>query len=305
MKNIFKGFLASSTAISLLASMLCGQKVKGKPTIQSKARPAIFAVINDGTGIEPIAYVENGKLVAVGDTATDQSDLAKTYYKTGAKYDLIFGGVSNGAVTVARSNVGTDCGGSSAEVSVNSPKVKLKGFVMGLTTNIPAKAKASGLRRMPSAAERSAIEALVRGEYAKHKVAPAAYKQLHYQNLTAVDVDNDGTAELIGSYWCTPKTDERDLLFFIAAKDDSGKYSFNYSDYQVITPDKVMSGELKDVEDGIYQTLLLDIFDYDGDGTAEIFAIGKAFEGNNYSAFKRSSGKWTKVLDAYDYRCGY
>jgi hypothetical protein len=94
-------------------------------------------------------------------------------------------------------------------------------------------------------------------------------------------------------------------LFFIAAKSAAGKYAFNYSDFQVVTPDKVMSGELKDIEDGVYQTLLLDAFDYDNDGVAEIFTLSKAFEGNNYSAFKRENGKWTKVLDAYDYRCGY
>ncbi|MGH7784557.1 MAG: hypothetical protein ACREO5_12035, partial [Candidatus Binatia bacterium] len=97
----------------------------------------------------------------------------------------------------------------------------------------------------------------------------------------------------------------RGLLFFIAEKGSNGKYAFNYSDYQSVTPDKVMSGNMKDLDDGIYQTLLLDTFDYDGDGTAEIFTIGKAFEGNNYSVFKRTGGKWTKALDAYDYRCGY
>jgi len=141
--------------------------------------------------------------------------------------------------------------------------------------------------------------------HAKQKVPAAAYKQLHYHNLTAVDVDKDGVAELIGSYWVEPKTSERGLLFFIAEKGSNGKYAFTYSNYENYTADKVMSGELKDLEDGIYQTLLLDTFDFDNDGTAEIFTISKAFEGNNYSVLKRTAGKWAKILDAYDYRCGY
>jgi len=306
MKKKFRRFLALLFLIALCAPALCAQKVRPKPVTPAKTKPLIFAVIYDGTGIEPIAFVENAKLVAGGgDAGADESDLAKTYYKTGARYDLIFGGAPNGTVTVAKSNVGTDCGGSSAEVSVQSSKAKLKGLVMGLATNITPKAKGSGMRRMPTAAERSEIDALVRAEYARHKVPSASYKQLHYHNLTAVDVDKDGVAELIGSYWVTPNASERGLLFFVAQKGSNGKYVFNYSNYESYAADKVMSGELKDLEDGVYQTLLLDIFDFDNDGTAEIFTISKAFEGNNYSALKRTEGKWTKVLDAYDYRCAY
>jgi hypothetical protein len=306
MKNTIVRILTLSCLAASCVTGLHAQKAKPKPAASVKPKSVIFAVIYDGTGIEPIAFVEGGKLIASGgDAGADNSGLSKTYYKTGAKYGLIFGGVSNGTVTVKKSNVGTDCGGSSAEVSVESSKAKLKGFVMGLATNIMPKTKGSGLRRMPTPVERSEIETLVRAEYVKQKVPASAYKQLHYHNLTAVDVNNDGVPELIGSYWVEPKTSERGLQFFIAEKGANAKYAFNYSDYQDVTPDKVMSGELKDVEDGIYQTLLLDVFDYDNDGTAEIFTIGKAFEGNNYATFKRSGGKWTKVLDTYDYRCAY
>lgn len=305
MKNNTRRLIALALMAAFCSQASVAQTGKPKKGIPAKARPAIFAVIDDGKVIEPIAFVEGGKLVANGgDAGPDASGLAKTYYSTGAKYDLIFGGVSNGSVSVSKSNVGTDCGGSSADVSISSSK-SLKGFVMGLATNITPKSKASGLRRMPTAGERSGIEPLIRAEYAKHKVPAAAYKQLHYHNLTAVDVDNDGTAELIGSYWVAPKTTERGLLFFIAEKGSNGKYTFSYSDYQDVTPDKVMSGNMKDLDDGIYQTLLLDAFDFDGDGTAEIFTLSKAFEGNNYSVFKRVGGKWTKDLDAYDYRCAY
>ena len=290
---------------SLCASGISAQKAKPKPTSSGKAKPAIFAVINNGTTVEPIAIVNNGKLLAgAGDPASENSDLAKNYYKTGTRYTLIFGGAPNGTVSITKSNVGSECGGSSADVSVQSAK-KLSGFVMGLATNIVPAAKAAGVRRTPTAAEKTEVEALVRAEYAKHNVPASAAKQLRYHNLTAMDVDGDGNIELIGSYWVAPKTKERDLLFFIATKNAAGKYAFNYSDFQAVTPDKVMSGELKDIEDGIYQTLLLDALDYDNDGVAEIFTLSKAFEGNNYSAFKRESGKWTKVLDTYDYRCGY
>jgi hypothetical protein len=289
----------------LCVSSSSAQKAKSKAASVGKARSAIFAVIDNGTTIEPIAVVDNGKLVAGAEGAgPENSDLAKTFYKAGSRYNVIFGGVPNGTVTIAKSNVGTECGGSSANVSVESTRAKLTGFVMGLATNMASKNKASGLRRMPAPGEKLEIEALVRAEYAKNKVAASAYKQLHYYNLTAVDVDNDGIPEMIGSYWIAPRKEQRDLLFFVAEKGASGKYSFTHSDYTAVTPKDLMSGDPKDL-DTMGGELLLDLFDYDSDGVSEIFTVVKAFEGNNYHVYKRQNREWTKIFETYDYRCAY
>jgi hypothetical protein len=45
--------------------------------------------------------------------------------------------------------------------------------------------------------------------------------------------------------------------------------------------------------------------DVDGDRTAEIFTIARAFEGNNYLIYRRSGGKWEKMFESYSYRCAY
>ncbi len=291
--------------LTVCSVSVIAQKVHPKPS--PKTEQIIFAVIYDGSALEPVAALQNGKLVE----SSSHEDTYKSkpfsdfYYKADSKYDLIFGGVSSGTVTITSSNVGKDCGGISAEISVESTKAKLNGFVMALATNIKIKTPKSSMRRTPTAAEKSQIEALVRAEYAKHKVPAASYKHLRYNNLTALDTNGDGVAELVGSYWVAPKNSERGLLFFIAEKGKTGKYSFNYSEYKNYTADNVMSGELKHLEEGIYQNLLLDVFDYDNDGTGEIFTIGKAFEGNNYFVFKRVARKWKIVFETYDYRCGY
>jgi len=289
-------------AVTFCVSGAFAQKAKALP--RRPAPPAIFAVINDGSTIEPIELIENGKPVDDSDSMAND-DLDKNYYKTGTKYNLIFGGAPSGTVTIRRSNVGTDCGGSSADVSVQSGKAKLKGFVMGLATNVPLKnAKEPGLRRMPTAAERTEIDALVRAEYAKNKVPTPALKMLHYYNLTAVDVDNDGTPEFIGTYWIAPNRNRRDILFFIAEKHGAGQYQLAHSDYSALTSKDLMSGDLRDL-DTMGGELLLDLLDYNADGVSEIFTIQKAFEGNNYHAYVRNGKKWTKVLDGYDYRCAY
>ena len=295
----------STVTLTLIILVSVNSTFPQKPAQPPKGlpAPAIFAVINDGKTIEPIAFVEKGELVNNGDSNANAA-LAKGYYKAGSKYDLIFGGAVNGSVVVKRSNVGTECGGSSATVVVQSQRAKLSGFVMGLAINFPLKAKHSGTRRMPTVAERSEIEALVREEFRKNKVPPAALKQLRYYNLTAVDVDGDGAAELIGSYWVAPGKDRRDLLFFIAEKDSAGKYKFTHSDFQTVKPKDIMSGSPSDL-DTMGGESFLDLLDYNGDGVDEIFTIEKAFEGNNYHVYMRKGVEWQKVMDVYDYRCAY
>ena len=145
---------------------------------------------------------------------------------------------------------------------------------------------------------------MVRAEFAKQKVSANAVKNLHYYNLTAIDVDNDGKAEMVGSYWVESSAKERNLLFFIADKNSDGKYICGYSDYAKVTPDEVMSGELKDLDE-LGGELLLDSLEYNGDTTAEIFTISKAFEGNNFHVYSRRDGKWTRVFEGYNYHCAF
>jgi hypothetical protein len=130
---------------------------------------------------------------------------------------------------------------------------------------------------------------------------------MKYHNLTALDVDKNGTVEMVGTFWAENSANERNQLFFIAQKDERGKYEFGYSSYQKVTPDQVMSGDLKDLDTGRGNELLLDIMEFDGDTTAEIFTIVQAFEGNNFHVYGRDkeTGKWTRVYESYNYHCAY
>lgn len=282
---------------------VAAQKRHPKPI--AKPKQIILAVIYDGSVVEPIAVVENGKLATFREEGSfDDKPFSDMYYKPYSKYNLIFGGSTNGTVTIKSTNVGKgDCGGVSADVAVASTKAKLEGFVMTLATNLKPKSATTYCRK-PTPAERSMIEDLVHAKYTNYKVPSATLKNLHYYNLTAVDIDNDGKAEFIGSYWVAPKADERDLLFFVAEIEKSGKYSLTHSEYSPVKPDDLMSGDVKDIDE-MGGELLLDVLDYDNDGVSEIFTIIKAFEGNNYNVYKRVGGKWKKVFHTYDYRCGY
>jgi hypothetical protein len=271
---------------------------------EKKPKYIIFAVLDAGQALEPIAQIEGGKLGEIPSGSSWQPFVTANY-RPKTSYNLIFGGNVAGKVTVKSADAKAECSANVANVTTLSVKAKLKGMVMGLATNAPVRKAFSGLRRMPTAGERAEIEKLVRTEFTEQKIATGVLKNLRSHNLTALDVDNDGRAELVGSYWVAPSATERALLFFIAQKDKNGKYGFAHADYSLVKPDDVMSGEIETLDTGIYHELLLDVFDYDGDGTGEIFTVGQAFEGNNFYVYRREKGKWTKVLETYNYHCAY
>jgi hypothetical protein len=268
-------------------------------------KPIIFAVLQNGGTLEPLALVNKGRLEAPVNGSDDQKKIVafdKTYYKAGTSYKLIFGGAKAGTVKVKSYDPSAECSRNMAEVTTTAPKVSLKGLVMGLATNVAGKPAATSFRRKPTPAERTEIEALVRAEFLKQKVTA---KELRYQNLTSLDVDNDGKADFVGSYWTEIDKQTRGLLFFIAQKGSNGKYSFGYKEYRKVDQSNVMSGEIKSVDEGVYHELLLDAFDYDGDGTAEIFTYTQSFEGAGFDAYRRTGGKWVKAFDYANYHCGY
>ncbi len=302
MKKTTVSVLFVMDLVSLIAAQRKRSPAKPKP------KSVIFAVLNDGQTLEPIAAIEKGKLVAsVGGDSEPKplTSFVNTYYKPQTTYNLIFGGAMNGKVTIKSSSPNSDCGKNLATVTTQSAKAKLKGMVMGLATNETTLKPAKGVRRLPTATERSEIESLVRAEFTKQNVSANALKKLRYYNLTTLDVDDDGEAEMVGSFWVESSAKERNLLFFIADKDSGGKYKFGFSEYKKVTPEEVMSGDLKDLDTGIGSELLLDALEYNGDTTAEIFTINKAFEGNNFHVYSRQDGKWTRVFENYNYHCAY
>jgi hypothetical protein len=275
---------------------------------QRGRKPVIFAVLNDGKTFEPIAFVENGKLNGAIDGAAEQAEIIsfnKTYYQPKSVYRLIFGGANAGTATVVSSDPNAECAKNMAQVTVNSTKTKLGGMVLALATDAATKNAGSGVRRKPTPAERTEIEALVRAELARQKVSAAAIKNLRSQNLTALDVNNDKKADFVGSYWVSTGKTGRALLFFIAEKNSAGKYAFGFSNFSRIKQEEVMSGQITAVDGGYYHELLLDIFDYDGDGVGEVFTYVQGMEGAGFNAYKRAGGKWEKAFEGSNYHCAF
>ncbi len=272
------------------------------------AEPMIFAVLNDGKSLEPIGSISKGTLEAPagGDATTDEiKKFVSTFYKKGQTYQLIFGGARHGSVTVNESFPDSDCAKNIAGITSSSTKAKLTGKVMALATNVPLAKPGSGVRRLPTPAERVAADNLVKAEFAKQGNSAAIIETRDYHNLTALDVDGDGKIELVGSFWVKPDAKTRNTLFFIADKGTNGKYKIGFGKYNSIKEESVMSGDISSVDDGIYHELLLDVFDIDGDGASEVFTYVQSFEGAGFNVYRRSEGKWDGIFNGSNYHCGF
>ena len=292
-------------SILLIAPLVLSIPIISVAQQSSAAKPIVFAVLDDGKTLEPIVNLNKQKLEAPVNGSDDATAIAafnKAYYKKGTAYKLIFGGASAGTVTVQSSEPKSDCGKNLATATTKTTKTPLKGFVMGLATNAPIKSTTS-FRRKPTAAEKTEADALARAEFAKQKLSP---KELRFQNLTAVDLENDGTPELVGTYWVDIDKLTRGLLFFIASKGSNGKYSVGFHDYKSVDQGKMMSGaSISEVDKGVYHELLLDVFDTDGDGVSEIFTNVASFEGAGFNIYKRNGSKFTKAFEGSNYHCAF
>lgn len=282
------------------------QKARTKP---ASAKVPVFAVLGDGSSIEPIGYIDSkGKVTHAIDGSSDPKVLRsfhRAFYAKGKSYSLIFGGMAAGTVTVNSSDPAGECVNYLAKVTVKTTRTPLKGNIMALATNAGSARTGIGVRRLPTPAERSEVETLVRGEFSKNGVAASALTNLRSQNLTALDVDSDAIAELVGSYWVETSPKDRALLFFIAQRGSNGNYELGFSDVSKITESETMSNDIKDIDSGVYHERLLDVFDTDNDGVGEVFSYVMSFESAGFNVYKRKTTGWSKVFEQSNYHCGY
>ena len=241
-----------------------------RPKPRSIEGTAVFAVskdMNDAT-IDPIVIFNKGQYV---DPLTDDEVFIKQvetrYFRKGQKYRLIFGGAEAGTVTLKdRLEFGLT---TSANLDSS---IRLNSQVHALATSSNTLGAKQNSRRAPTADERAAMLNLMKEAYRLKKVTSALIAKATVNNITALDVDGDGQAELIGSFAiAAPHEISHDL--FLIAEQKSGQYQSSLVWYNR-APKKAASRRL------------LDILDLDGDGTAEVFTIN-SLRSTDFTIYKK------------------
>ena len=276
--------LASSLAAGSFAVSARAQ------TTRAAGGAVVFAVQRYDTQqltIDPVAVVTRGRFTAppssYEEASADQSKVdrfVKEYYRPGRKYRLLFGGGEAGTATVVK-YVEPGCTGMEAEATVQT-SVKLGGQVFALATDSGALGLNAGTRRAPTDTERAAALDLARKTFRQHRVAASRVAKMETNNLTAVDTNGDGKAELIGSFLITGDAGVEDAVFLIAEPSGQG-----------LAPALAWFHHGSE-EDSSYRRLI-DVLDLDGDGTAEVVVQGLYYESHDYIIYKRQGRTWREV----------
>jgi len=275
----------------------------------------VFCVASYGAAeqaIEPILIIDSGKWsnpVAGDSDASDLTEFGSKYYGSGQKYRLLFGGADAGVVTVNKATSDSECFRTGALVKVSArPAIKLNRNVMALATNSNSLGKVKSSRRAPTAAERAEAIRLAKKKYGAKGTPAAALSTLEVVNLTSMDLDMDGKAEMIGTFVVkkTGKGAARYVLFMIAEMQDQN-YRATLSNYEQFTSKDIMSGGSLDSvgSDGIYTERLVDQLDVDSDGTGEVISTTNGFEGVTFKIYSRKAGTWQSVYEFASYRCAF
>lgn len=309
-------FIALAAVFILLAAALAvrSPETMAAHTPAGQQSSAVVFVVS-GTNLPnatmaPFLIIENGtyKQPVAGDSdAAEISKFSDQYYRKGQKYRLLFGGGDAGTAAVKASGKDNECAKTSADVTLQT-QARLNSNVMALATNSDSLGAGKGSRRAPTAAERASALALAQTAFRQKGVAAALLPSLTVINLTALDLDRDGKAELVGSFVVkkTKGPQARHMLFLLA-EPQGADFKTAIAEYDQIDAKSIMSGsEITAIEQaGIYVERLLDQLDLDGDGTGEVLTTTMGLEGDGYTIHKKRQGQWAKVYEFSNYRCAF
>jgi len=255
----------------------------------------VCAVSGEGDAemsLDPIVMVRKGRLEApyaeYNDTA--QSRFAGSYFKSGRKYRLLFGGGEAGTATISKWDKG--CNNIHANAAVES-SVKLHGQIRALAVSGDNVGRKTSARRAPTDEERAAVMELVKKIYTSKATSAGLLRTLQTTNLTATDLDGDGNFEMIGSFVIATKDKRRRDLFLIA-KPDGAAYKAELANFQAYKlPPEGFDSEIK----------FVDQLDVNGDGLGEVFATQTGFDAYAYIIYQKRNGRWLKVYTAMGDAC--
>lgn len=251
-----------------------------KPTQRAVAGTVVFAVNKypDGITIDPIVILNQGQYIdPLPDDEAFQKQVAAKYLRAGEKFRVIFGGAEAGTVTVGESHEFGLTHGATLQSSI-----KLGDEVKALATTSATLGAKQNSRRVPTPEERAAMLNLMTEAYKKRQAPAAVIAKVHVNNITAIDLDADGTAELIGSFE-TREPNYVSRALFLIAEMRNGQYQSSLTWFN------------KGAEATNQVRRLIDVLDVDGDGVAEVFARTSYYESTDFTIYKKVKGVWRSV----------
>jgi hypothetical protein len=301
--------------LSLLSAaiLLAGLSAPAQRRAPARANAATLFQVSaepDGVQIEPVVRVVNGRLTDIVDTGKGplNRQLAGSLYKPGRQLAVIFGGGRAGTLTVKPKLPAGECSPTAANVTLDAPAVKLGLNVFALATDSQTLGRPAPARRAPTPEERAAGNKLAADLYRQKGVPADRAAAFDTINLTATDLDGDGTFELIGTFKLKRTPVISDMLFLIA-EPHGADFRAGFANYEKVdkaTLDETNEEAFASVGPaGFLFEVLLDQLDVDGDGASEVFTRMLSFEGVHFNVYKKSAGRWQLIKELSNYHCAY
>ena len=254
--------------------------------------------------LEAIALIDQGQFKAPGGTERkDAAAFIKKYLPAGRKFFVTFGGGAAGTISIT----GTGQGCHHNRIYANGPFspgslgiARIHGEVLGLASNSDKMARAKIWRRAPTAAERAAAVGLAKTVFASNGFTPLQLKKLQTENLTAIDVDGDNRAELVGTFRVhSPDPHNHPPRYvFLIAEGEGANYQTSFSSYRDFSQSEIFN---------IGEESLIDYVDLDRDGVAEIVTSYSNDRASGYHIYRRVAGdhnaKWKVIYEASNDFC--
>jgi hypothetical protein len=275
--------------------------------------------------LEAIALIDHGQFKAPGGIKNKvAATFIKKYLPAGRKFFVVFGGGAAGTINITETGLG--CNDLIYAIGPWNPGslgiARIHGQVQGLATNSDMIARGEIWRRAPTAAERTAAVDLAKTIFMSKGVTTSQMTRLDTVNLTAIDVDGDNRAELVGTFSVAqPSANATPRYLFLIADAESGNvvagnpggtsrsrasdkdtdrfkpegdaelvhYKIGFSSYRYLPKSDVYNSGAE---------TLIDYLDLDRDGVAEIVTSYSNDKAGGYHIYRRMNGEWKVVYES-------
>jgi hypothetical protein len=268
-----------ATLLAAVFLVLMGAAADDPPRILFAVWTTHSATNPTQTYIEPIALLHPR---AYGSEKIEyikpprEKQLVDEYYKPGAKYDVVRGGIRSGSVTVrpADNNTCEPIERLAARSGTSTPHWRGADAVAG--PSLALRKRSSPLRAL-SAEENRQFMTMIRRLFILKAVPADALDEIKSENVIATDLNGDGRIDFIGSFLVRDRLNTH-VLFAVVMRDAGGALRAD-----VIRYDRSLNA--KDDMSAKNWTLV-DVEDFDGDGIDEILVANHGWEWHSYDILR-------------------
>lgn len=216
------------------------------------------------------------------------------YFSQGKTYPLFHYNQQVGFISIKEADTNYACLQLTATCETRYSGMRtIEPDTRGLATNDSVRRERKLKMRLTTSSDTAEVHTYAKFFYSSQRVSSALQKSIQVSRIKAIDINGDGTEELIADCEATQTIKEKEyswekiaILTVILTQSGDGKWKEVYSTFYVS----------KDESDA-RRIETLDVIDMDNDGSLEIVMKNYFYEAWNYTIVAKQNGKWKEVFN--------